>query len=708
MDHGAGSAVVAASDEAVRSTGRVVHVRKLRVLLAVVMVASLVFSATPGFAVNNPHQINSISFAPDGLHGFMAGANLSTNPANGFLSYTTDGGISWHAYLLPRHLTSTVVAETAGTALASGEYDMTAFRTVDGGKAWTPTSGNYFTENIGAEVGAMTLLAGGRVAMAGRNTGTANGSVAAVSTSDDHGASWTRRVFGPIYPPPSDGSDAPSTDARFTAIGADPSGSVAWAVGWEYKPGTKIVQSPLIYKTEDAGLTWTSQAAPGSAALSAVTAISPTLAYAAGPSRMLFKTTDGATWANTNIARPTLTVNPDYYGIDAIDATHIVLVGGNSNTGDGIVQWTKDGTTWTNYKSFPGTTLRSVVMMDAKRWIAVGDNETIVRTNDAGVTWTDPAASRKLPTVVLNQPAGTQSVLSLSGTSGDAGVGVAKVEISIKRDDGRYWDGSAWQLAQVWLPVTSANSWATWSFSDTLESTANQQRVLTVTAKATDGLGNSSGATKTSMLGTGLLQSAMTLAVPAVSAYGVATLSGSLKTSAGGALGGRPVAIQYSYDNRTWTTLGTVTTLSTGGFTKAIAPTRRTYYQASFAATSVNGAVRATATTLPRVYLSTPLAPTTALHGHAFVSAGYLKPRHTAGTYPVLVQAYRYERLRSGAWAWVLRRTYSGKAANYSNYTKYTSSLALPYAGKWHIRAYHATDSLNAATSTSFRYLVVK
>ena len=707
MDHGAGSAVVAASDEAVRSTGRVVHVRKLRVLLAVVMVASLVFSAAPGYAVNPPHQINSISFAPDGLHGFMAGANLSTNPANGFLSYTTDGGAIWHAYLIPGHLTSTVVAETAGTALASGGYDTTAFRTADGGKAWTATAGSYFTGNVGTEVGAMTLLAGGRVAFAGSNTGTPNGILAAISTSDDHGASWIRRVAGPIYPLPSDGSDAPSTNARFTAIDAEPSGSVAWAVGHETQPGA-TTQSPLIYKTGDAGLTWTSQAVPGSAALSAVTVISPTLAYAAGPNRMLFKTTDGASWVNTLIAKPSFTVSPDYYGIDATDATRIVLVGGSSTTGNGIVQWTKDGTTWTNYKEFPGTTLRSVVMKDATHWIAVGDNETIVRTNDGGVTWTDPAASRSLPNVVLNQPAGAQSVLSLTGTAGDAGVGVAKVEVTIKLDDGQYWNGSAWQVAQVWLPVTSTNAWATWGFSDALTPSANQQRVLTVTAKVTDGLGNASSASKTSTLGTGVLQSAMTLSVPAVSAYGAATLSGSLKTSAGSALSGKAVALQYSYDNKTWVTLGTVTTLSTGGFSKAIAPARRTYYHASFAATSVNGAIKATATTLPRVYLSTPSAPSTALHGHAFVSAGYLKPRHTAGTYPVLVQAYRYERLTSGAWAWVLRRTYSGKAANYSNYTKYTSSLALPYAGKWHIRAYHATDSLNAATSTSFRYLVVK
>ena len=94
---------------------------------------------------------------------------------------------------------------------------------------------------------------------------------------------------------------------------------------------------------------------------------------------------------------------------------------------------------------------------------------------------------------------------------------------------------------------------------------------------------------------------------------------------------------------------------------------------------------------LPRAWVSNPIAASVMYLNQAKTVYGYLKPRHTASTYPVRIYKYRYV---SGAW-----KPYSyikAKAYNYSTYTKYSVSLKLPYRGKWRLRAYHPADAGHA------------
>jgi photosystem II stability/assembly factor-like uncharacterized protein len=174
---------------------------------------------------------------------------------------------------------------------------------------------------------------------------------------------------------------------------------------------------------------------------------------------------------------------------------------------------------------------------------------------------------------------------------------------------------------------------------------------------------------------------------------------------------GCSVQLQSSSDGRTFTNTGSAYTTGAGGaFKFTVAPTTKTYYRIGFAGSggyylaSTSVAIYLT----PRVSLSTPTAPATAYRSHAFTSVTFLKPLHRAGTYPVKVQCYRHEKQRSGMYRWVLRKTVAAKAVNYSTYTKVTVRPSLPYAGKWRIRAYHAADSKNAATYSSYRYLSVR
>jgi hypothetical protein len=90
--------------------------------------------------------------------------------------------------------------------------------------------------------------------------------------------------------------------------------------------------------------------------------------------------------------------------------------------------------------------------------------------------------------------------------------------------------------------------------------------------------------------------------------------------------------------------------------------------------------------------------------GKAATVKGYLKPRHTAGTFPVRIYKYRYV---SGKW-----KSYGyvrAKASNYSTYTKYSASVKLPYKGKWRLRAYHPADAKHVAGwSAKYDYVTVR
>ena len=110
-----------------------------------------------------------------------------------------------------------------------------------------------------------------------------------------------------------------------------------------------------------------------------------------------------------------------------------------------------------------------------------------------------------------------------------------------------------------------------------------------------------------------------------------------------------------------------------------------------------------------KAWLPTPSAPTAVNHRRAFAVSGLLKPRHAAGSYPVLLRFERWER-GSG---WVLRKTVKARAYNYLSYTKYRASVALPYTGSWRVRAYHSGDSIiatngNAATYSAYRAVTVR
>lgn len=146
-------------------------------------------------------------------------------------------------------------------------------------------------------------------------------------------------------------------------------------------------------------------------------------------------------------------------------------------------------------------------------------------------------------------------------------------------------------------------------------------------------------------------------------------------------------------------------TASNGSFSLSHTPRSKTYYRARIVGQSGPAASSAVRSATPKAYVRTPIAPRTMRAGRASTVYGYLKPRHTAGTYPVRIYRYRYV---GGKWK---RYGYvKAKAISYSSYTtKYTAKVKLPYRGRWRLRAYHPADSSHAASwSGGFDYVTVR
>lgn len=147
-------------------------------------------------------------------------------------------------------------------------------------------------------------------------------------------------------------------------------------------------------------------------------------------------------------------------------------------------------------------------------------------------------------------------------------------------------------------------------------------------------------------------------------------------------------------------------TAADGSYSLRHLPRSTTHYRVRFAGQpgAFLEATSAIRSAIPRAFVRTPVAPRSMRAGRASTVYGYLKPRHTAGSYPVRI--YRY---RSVGGKWKSYGYVKAKASSYSSYTKYTAKVKLPYRGRWRLRAYHPADSAHAASwSSGFDYVTVR
>ena len=364
------------------------------------------------------------------------------------------------------------------------------------------------------------------------------------------------------------------------------------------------------------------------------------------------------------------------------------------------------------------------------------------------LSWTDSETGARTTQLAIDSQA---SPLSVSGTSYKAtpatadGPHTAYVRLTDAAGNTGAW-GSLAFILDTTPPATPAVSWdqatktLTWTDSETGAHTTqltldSQASPLTVSGTAwTPPEGTSYGnhtawIRMTDSAGNvgGWGSSAFTLIDPAdihaavlgftssqtlTLAYAAkATLSGTLAGADSVAVAGAGVVLQASIDGgRTWHTLLTATTDGSGRWSAYFALGRSELVRATWTGDATHTAgVSSTAVSLyQRVYLSTPSTPSKVTHKRSFTTYAYLKPRFTSGTSPVKLYFYRWEKQRNRTYKWVLRKSVSARAANYSTYTKCSVSASVPYAGKWKATATYAGSVTYAATTSGNRYFTAR
>lgn len=701
----------------------------LRRLIAVGLCAVMVAGATPAYGLS---RIQSLSFS-NSTEGYLAGWFPTQR---GFVSYTNDGGASWTATSTDRLLVSKLTAFTGGAWGSLGVYSPKAMRLGDAGRTWSLAPANTASRAVVTKV---LPVQGGRLVAVGQienhTVGSSNyGDVAFVATSDDDGGSWATRFAGPLYPPPGIDANPPLTEASIADVDMNADGSLLIAVGNELNESATAAATfkrRLVYTSADGGSSWTTRTVAGATRLNGVTFATADVAYAYGDARAILKTTNrGTAWANVTPPAFASAVgnSASISAADAVSATTL-MVAGNRPILDGSSQMARSmdgGATWTLGPVF-GSPLYGVQALTSAHWVAVGQNETIIHTRDAGATWSQPAGE-KPPAVTLAQPIAdfsyTAAPVVVSGTANDGvgdspGVGVERVEVRIKRADGRSWNGVSWVNGDAWVRASTANGWKNWTYSWTPEAAIlAAPAIVSVTARATDGIGLQKLSSTVESKGPRI-----TVDSPKPGFY----ISSTTAQRVSGTVmpGGTAVqTIRFSvkradgryWDNGAWVTIEKWHSIpyTSGASTWATTWTPDSTFVKSGSAITVQVRARDAAGNERTVSIDSnkrvkatlwrPALKTTSLvRGRTYSVSGILKPRHTAGSKPVKVYAYRYVK---GKYRY--HKSFSATASNYSTYSKYTTKVKLPYRGKWRLRAYHPADTKHLATYSTYRYVTVK
>jgi hypothetical protein len=179
---------------------------------------------------------------------------------------------------------------------------------------------------------------------------------------------------------------------------------------------------------------------------------------------------------------------------------------------------------------------------------------------------------------------------NITGTATDTASGVLGVAITVQRSsDDRYWNGSAWQIAQTWITATGTVEWA-YPFSPTSDIT------YTVRSRAVDQAGNTEISYGSGIFALDLQEPDSLVGTDGF--YRAATWTGSITGTASGGVSGVSlveITLQRSTDNQyfngaTWQAAAQwLAATGTVSWTYPFSPTESVTYTVQSRALSVSG-----------------------------------------------------------------------------------------------------------------------
>jgi photosystem II stability/assembly factor-like uncharacterized protein len=330
-----------------------------------------------------PPQLNAFDIAFGSQRGYIVGSNTG-------LLETTDQGLTWHERVL------------TGPVWNEGQYYAVTFH--DAQHGWlvgqkaTWTNACFRTSDGGVSWQQMASLPGAdwnHVDFVSPSKGWA-GTWGLLVVTNDGGATWTPQPYGAsgrfdamAFRDASVGLIASAGAVRRTADGGQSwsvvFGTTAHSIVW--LDATTVIASTNEFgsvadfaRSTDAGVTWQNVDVPN-AALQAVVRVDATTVIAGTPDGDIYRSTDaGLTWNEVWAGAKGTNVNG---GIFTSPLRGFVLEAGN------LILVTEDGgLTWSHASNGIGMEFEDIGMWDSTRGLACAGGGTIVRTVDAGHTWT--------------------------------------------------------------------------------------------------------------------------------------------------------------------------------------------------------------------------------------------------------------------------------------------------------------------------------
>lgn len=320
--------------------------------------------------------------------------------ASGTLLKTTDGGATWAPLASGTNLTFRAISAADAQVVYAASTKDTLYRSSDGGATWK----GYFL----GPIEGMGVNGSGLYGVSAVNRDTVFVSALDVHNSIpkgwvyrtvDGGSNWTRiDSTGGITYAISAVSGRTAFVSGFADMHATQDAGATWTTRSSPKVSAGYVQSNdavsavdaqtafatgsfgMILATADGGQTWAPRPGPQPGVqLYAIRSVGASLAFASGGDWTFLKTTDGVNWKS-------IPMDNKFWiqGFDTRDGALILAAAGNA-----ILRSTDGGATWTP-KNIPGiaaNALTVVALADAQTAFAAGRSGTVIKTSDAGVTW---------------------------------------------------------------------------------------------------------------------------------------------------------------------------------------------------------------------------------------------------------------------------------------------------------------------------------
>lgn len=300
----------------------------------------------------------------------------------GLIAATSDGGVNWRTDNSPFNQVIEAIACPSSNVCYAATFGQEILHTTTAGGSWEAQWGGVFGESwqgIACTDASTCLVTGGSLVVTTASAGAAwslrmpsgpTGNVHGLSCTDDSncyatandklmvthngGATWTSITLG--------------TTANLLSISCPAAGD-CFAVGWPHQ----------VYKTTDAGATWTYLAPPLSGAddtLVGVSCAAATSCVTVGTAGLILSTADGTTW-NREASGTTQLLE----AVSCATSSSCVAVG---RAGTVLV---RSGGSWVQYASGTSKNLYGVDCPSTSVCYAAGDSGTLLKTSNGGATW---------------------------------------------------------------------------------------------------------------------------------------------------------------------------------------------------------------------------------------------------------------------------------------------------------------------------------